>query len=73
MAKSITVLAIAMLLGLGVIFARSSTQQEAKSSQQHKIKRDRKAESRRVYKGRGNNSMTIAEAGLKARRPHLTA
>ena len=67
MAKSMTVLAIAILLGLGVIFARSSAQQESKSGQQHKLKIDRKAESRRVYKGQGNqHSRKIPETAAKA-------
>lgn len=66
MAKSITVLAIAMLLGLGVIFTRSSAQQESNLAAQHKLKKDRKDESRSVYKGRGHNAKKLTEAAAEA-------
>ena len=54
MRKSMIVLAIAMMLGLGGLFVRSSKQQESKSSQQQKPQIDKKEQSRTVYKGLGN-------------------
>jgi hypothetical protein len=68
MKKSMIVLAVAMLLGLGVMFAHPPAQQESKTSQQHKPRIDKKEQSRRIYKGLGNQYDTkIPEAAAKAK------
>lgn len=54
MRKSIVILAIGLVLSLGVMFARSTGQQESKPAQQHRPKIDKKEQSREVYRGLHN-------------------
>lgn len=66
MKKSVVVLAVSLLFGLGGIYAYSSGLTVKKSAKQQKTQINRRDQSRKVYKGQGNqNSPKIPEQAAK--------